>query len=140
MIMPFPSSSLPALTQAWTAFQGHALLRPIRNESDFARLHALADALADSVGDDEDHALYSLFEIAMDLIERWETVHVTIPVAAPREVLRHLLEANQLKQKDLAAIASQTLISDILAGRRDISKRLAKALAERFHVDIGAFI
>lgn len=134
------SSSLPELTQAWTAFQGHALLRPIRNEADFKRIHALADTLADTVGDDEDHPLYSLFEIAMELIERWEDKHVEIPDASPREVLRHLLEANNLKQKDLGDIASQTLVSDILAGRREISKRLAKSLAAYFHVDIGAFI
>jgi HTH-type transcriptional regulator/antitoxin HigA len=51
-----------------------------------------------------------------------------------------LLEANNLKQKDLIDLASPTLVSDILAGRRVISKRLAKRLAERFRVDIAAFI
>lgn len=134
------SSTLSELTQAWTAFQEFASLRPVRSAADFERIHALADTLADTVGDDEDHPLYSLFEIAMELIERWENEHVEIPVAAPREVLRHLLEANNLKQKDLADIASQTLVSDILAGRREISKRLAKSLSLRFHVDVSAFI
>lgn len=103
-------------------------------------MRVLADALADTVGDDEDHSLYSLFEIAMGLIERWEDEHVSIPKAAPSEVLRHLLEVNNLKQKDLGDIASTSLVSDILAGRRAISKRLAKALALRFRVDIAAFI
>jgi HTH-type transcriptional regulator/antitoxin HigA len=134
------SSTVPELTQAWTAFQGHVPLRAIRNDADFKRMHALADTLADSVGEDEGHPLYSLFEIAMELIEHWEYEHVEIPVAPPREVLRHLLEANNLKQKDLTDIASKALVSDILAGRREISKRLAKSLAERFHVGIGAFI
>lgn len=134
------SRALLGLTQAWTAFQEHAFLRPIRNEEDFARIRALANTLADTVGDDEDHPLYSLFEIAMELIERWEEEHVSIPMAPPREVLRHLLEVNNLKQKDLEDIASNTLVSDILAGRRAISKRLAKLLSERFRVDIAAFI
>jgi HTH-type transcriptional regulator/antitoxin HigA len=66
--------------------------------------------------------------------------HVFIPAATPTAVLRHLLEVNNLKQKDLEDIASQTLVSDILNGRRQISKRLAKALAARFNVDIAAFI
>lgn len=134
------TDTLPDLTQAWLVLQDFAPLRPIRSEEDFARVRALADTLADAVGDDESHPLFSLFEIAMDLIEHWEDEHVSIPVAAPREVLRHLLEANNLKQKDLEDIASPTLVSDILAGRREISKRLAKCLAERFRVDISAFI
>jgi HTH-type transcriptional regulator/antitoxin HigA len=140
MTMQSLANSLPELTSAWMALQTHAQLRPIRDDVDFARMQAYANLLADSVGDDEEHPLYSLFEIVMELIERWEAVHVTIPTAPPREVLRFLLEANGLKQKDLAEIASKTLVSDILAGRREISKRLAKSLAARFHVDIGAFI
>lgn len=133
-------SDLPDITRAWTTFQDRTGLRPIRDEGDFQRMRTLANTLADGVGDDEAHPLYSLFEIVLDMIERWEDKHVTIAPAPPREVLRHLLEANSLKQKDLAGIASQTLVSDILAGRREISKRLARALAERFHVDVGAFI
>jgi HTH-type transcriptional regulator/antitoxin HigA len=76
----------------------------------------------------------------MALIEQWENENVSIPDTPPREVLRYLLEEHNLKQKDLGDLASPTLISDILAGRREISKRLAKSLAERFHVDIGAFV
>jgi hypothetical protein len=76
----------------------------------------------------------------LDLIEHWESAHVAMPSAPPREVLRLLLASNKLKQKDLSDIASSTLLSDILAGRREISKRLAKLLAARFHVNIGAFI
>jgi HTH-type transcriptional regulator/antitoxin HigA len=134
------SKSLPELTQAWVAFQDRAGLRPIRSEADFQHIRTLANTLADDVGDDESHPLYSLFEIVLEMIERWEDEYVKIAPAPPREVLRHLLEANNLKQKDLADIASQTLVSDILAGRREISKRLAKALAARFNVDVGAFI
>lgn len=133
-------SLLPELTQAWIALQNLAQLRTIRNQADFESIHALADTLADSVGDDENHPLYSLFEVAMKLIEHWETEHVAIPAAPPHEVLRFFLDSNNLKQKDLNEIASPTLISDILAGRREISKRLAKSLAAYFHVDIAAFI
>ena len=135
-----PLENLPELTQTWSSFQNYAGLRTIRNEDDFARIHGLADALADTVGDDQDHPLYSLFELTMTLIEQWENDNVVIPQSPPREVLRYLLEEHNLKQKDLEDIASPTLISDILAGRREISKRLAKALAARFHVNIGAFV
>ncbi|PWF55354.1 helix-turn-helix domain-containing protein [Massilia glaciei] len=132
--------TLSGLTQAWTTLQSQVPLRPIRTEVDFAGVRALADTLADAVGDDDTHPLFSLFELTMELIERWEDEHVSIPAVEPREVLRHLLEANNLKQKDLEDIASTGLVSDILAGRREISKRLAKCLAERFRVDVSVFI
>lgn len=134
------SGGLPELAKAWATLQSQFALRPIRDESDYESIKGLADSLADEVGDDEGHPLYSLFDLALELLARWETEHVEIPEAEPREVLRFLLETNDLKQKDLGDIASQALISDILAGRRTISKRLAKSLAERFHLEIGAFI
>jgi HTH-type transcriptional regulator/antitoxin HigA len=130
----------PGLTQAWAALQEHAPLRPIRCRADFVRIQALANSLADEVGDDEAHPLFSLFDIAMALIERWEQEHVVLPAAEPREVLRFLLNEHSLKQKDLADVASPALISDILAGRRAISKNLAKGLAQRFNVSVMAFL
>jgi len=76
----------------------------------------------------------------MELIEKWEDEHVVIPDTEPKEVLRFLLEENKLKQKDLSDIASPTLISDILAGRREISRVLAKSLSTRFNVNASAFL
>lgn len=134
------SSAMPELAKAWATLQQHAVLRPIRNQADFKRVHALTDALADEVGDDESHPLFSMLELTMELIQRWEEEHVAIPDAEPREVLRYLLDENDLKQKDLQDVASPTLISDILAGRREISKVLAKKLAARFNVNVSAFL
>ncbi|NTB05823.1 transcriptional regulator [Agrobacterium tumefaciens] len=131
---------MPELAKAWAALQAHALLGPIRTDADFERVHALANDLSDEVGDDESHPLFSLFELAMELIEKWEDEHVVIPDTEPKEVLRFLLEENNLKQKDLADIASPTLISDILAGRREISRVLAKSLSTRFNVNASVFI
>lgn len=134
------SDALPELTKAWVKLQGLVPLRPIRNKTEFARVRQFADMLADEVGDDESHPLYSLFEIAMDVIERWEEQRPLQFDDDPREVLRYLLEEHGLRQKDLADIASPTLVSDILSGRREISKQLAKALAIRFNVDVSAFV
>lgn len=137
MTMLALSGSIPELAKMWAAFQRDIGLRVIRNDTDYERVVEIADALAEI---DESHELYSMYELALELIEHWENEHVQIPDAEPREVLRFLIEQNNLKQKDLVEIASQTLISDILAGRRDISKRLAKLLADRFNVEVAAFL
>lgn len=133
------SGGLPELAKIWAKFQRDVGLRVIRNEADYERVVEIADTLADFV-EDEGHELYSMYELALELIEHWENEHVRIPDAEPKEVLRFLIDQNDLKQKDLEEIASQTLISDILAGRRAISKRLAKLLAERFNVEVTAFL
>lgn len=133
-------TAIPSLAKAWAAVQVHALLRPIRNDADFQRVHALANDLSDEVGDDEDHPLFSLLEIVQDLMQRWEDEHVEIPNSEPKELLRYLLEDNDLKQKDLADIISPTLMSDILSGRRKISREVAKSLGARFHLEPGIFL
>lgn len=133
------SGGIPELAKIWAEFQRDVGLRVIRSEADYERVVEIADALADIV-EDESHELYSMYELALELIEHWENEHVRIPHTEPKEVLRFLIDQNNLKQKDLEEIASQTLISDILAGRRAISKRLAKLLAERFNVEVAAFL
>lgn len=127
---------LPQAARAWASLQTQLHLRPIRNEDDYRQMVRLADVLADQLNEDEnDNPLMSLFDVVTDLIELWESRNVSLPHAEPREVLRHLMEAQGLRQKDLLDIASQTLLSDILSGRRGISKTVAKKLAARFRVD-----
>ena len=131
---------LPDLAKAWATVQSFAPLRPLRSEVEYDRMVELTNSLVDIIGDNEDHPLFSLFDPATDLISAWEKEHISFPETSPRELLRFLIESNGLRQKDLHDIASPTLLSDILSGRRAISKNVAKALAERFHMDVGAFV
>ncbi|MGF7134267.1 HTH-type transcriptional regulator/antitoxin HigA [Paraburkholderia sp. EB58] len=133
------SGRLPDIAETWAALQQKVFLKPIRNVNDYQQMTLLANGLADQINSDDD-PLADLSGIVADLIRAWETRNVTVPEAEPREVLRHLLETHGLKQKDLADIASPPLISDILAGRRAISKNVAKALAARFHKDVSVFL
>ncbi|PMS29003.1 helix-turn-helix domain-containing protein [Paraburkholderia rhynchosiae] len=132
--------SFPDIAQSWAALQAQLPITPIRDEHDYQTMVRLANALADHLNGKEDDPLTDLFAIVSDLVRNWEAHNVTIPAAEPREVLRHLLETHGLKQKDLIGIASPTVVSDILAGRRAISKKVAKALAVRFQTDVSAFL
>jgi len=133
------SGGFPEFAKTWSMLQGQVFLKPIRSEDDYRQMVALAGELSDRV-ENEDSPLAVLFDLVTDLIELWESRNVQVPTAEPREVLRYLLEEHGLKQKDLAEIASPTIISDILAGRRAISKNVAKALGMRFGVAPSAFI
>lgn len=128
------------LQASWQAFDAMAHLRPIQTEADFERISALMNALLDDVGDDEDHPLSGLLELISDLIYRYEQIHHTIEAAAPKDVLRFLIESRELKQEDLSAIVPQSNLSAILTGKRKISAALAGKLGKYFGISAAVFV
>jgi HTH-type transcriptional regulator / antitoxin HigA len=59
----------------------------------------------------------------------------------PHELLLSLMEENGLRQRDLLPIfGSRSLISAVINGKRAISKKHAKALAEHFRLRADAFL
>jgi HTH-type transcriptional regulator/antitoxin HigA len=130
----------PDISTTWAALQSQLPITPIRTEEDYQQMVRVANSLSDHLSGSENDPLADLHAIVAELVGHWQARNLTIPKAEPREVLRHLLTTHGLKQKDLAGIASPTVVSDILAGRRAISKKVAKALAARFQTDVSAFL
>ena len=95
-----------------------AHLLPICSEADYDRMVATMNALLDVAGDDEDHPLSSLLELAADLVSGNEQERHPIDAANPKDALRFLMEARGLKQEDLSSIVPQSNLSAILAGKR----------------------
>jgi HTH-type transcriptional regulator / antitoxin HigA len=97
------------------------------------------------VGDDEQHELADLLDLVGQLVEDYDNGHHVVQDAAPHEVLRFLLDQHSLKQGDLQGdlskeIGGQSVVSEILRGKRDINARQAKALAARFGVSAAVFL
>ena len=112
----------------------------VRSEEDYAQARATIAALLDEVGDNEDHPLAEVLNYLADQVKAYEDAHFQIPAAEPNEVLRFLMEQHGLRQEDLGDCAPQSRISDILGGKRSISKEIAKRLAHRFHVRADLFL
>lgn len=129
-----------ALLHAWLPFKQLLGVTAVCSEADYARAKATLDALLDEIGDDESHPLAEVLNYLADQIEKYEAEHFPIPPAPPGEVLRFLMEARGLKQEDLNDCLPQSRISDILNGKRGISKEAAKRLAKRFHVRADLFL
>jgi HTH-type transcriptional regulator / antitoxin HigA len=87
----------------------------------------------------EEDALYDL--LAM-LIEAYEEKTYPMPFSPPHEVLQHILESSGTRQADLVdlGIGSSGVVSEIVNGKRAISKEQAKKLGERFKVSPSLFI
>lgn len=83
-----------------------------------------------------------LFHLLTDLLEDYGRKEVgEIPPFTPRELLASLMKENNLKQNDMTEIfGTQSVVSEVLNGKREITKMQAKALAERFAVKVEAFI
>lgn len=58
----------------------------------------------------------------------------------PNEVLKFLMDENGLTQTEFRPHIQQSRVSDILTGKRPISKNQAKIFAERFKVSPALFL
>jgi HTH-type transcriptional regulator / antitoxin HigA len=79
-------------------------------------------------------------ELLTVLIEAYEEEHYPILPASPVEVLVELMEANDLKQKDLAPLlGSESVVSEVLRGKRELNKHHIERLSKRFGVSPAVF-
>ena len=132
--------STGTLLAAWTPFRDALGFSAIKTAKDYKRATAVIQQLLDEVGENEKHPLAEVLDYLANQVAVYEAEHVSIPEASPREVLHFLMEQHNLSQTDLADCAPQSRISEILNGRREISKELAKALARRFGVRVEMFV
>jgi HTH-type transcriptional regulator/antitoxin HigA len=79
-------------------------------------------------------------EVLMTLVEAYEEEHHSIPDASPVEVLRTLMDANDLRQKDLVPVfGSESIVSEVLNKKRSLNKTHILKLSKRFHVSPAVF-
>lgn len=82
-----------------------------------------------------------LLDLMSRLIEDYEEEHHPIPDAPPHAVLQMLMEDRGLRQKDLVHIfGSSGVASEVVNGKRSISKTQARALGKFFNVSPELFI
>jgi HTH-type transcriptional regulator/antitoxin HigA len=117
-------------------------LRPLRTEADYLRALEVLDRLAPceerSLSSDERDYIQTL---AL-LVEEYERKHASVlsTDVDPVEVLKHLMEENDMTTSDLGRLlGSKGIASEILNGKRALSKSHMTTLADRFHVDVGLF-
>ncbi len=92
------------------------------------------------LGDEISPAQERLLKLLVSLIESFEDRHYQLKSATPLEILTELVCDRGLKQKDLVPVfGSQGVASEVLNGKRGISKTQAKSLGEFFDVSPSLF-
>jgi HTH-type transcriptional regulator / antitoxin HigA len=111
---------------------------PITSDRQHAEYLSVLDKLAARENPTNEEEKYAA--VLMTLIEAYEEEHHSIPDASPVQVLRTLMEANGLRQKDLASIfGSESIVSEVLHKKRALNKTHIEKLSRRFGVSPAVF-
>jgi len=111
---------------------------PISSQRQHHEYLSVLDALASKNHPTSEEEKYA--EVLMTLIEAYEEEYYSIPDASAVDVLRTLMEARDLRQKDLVPIfGSDSIVSEILHRKRDLNKAHIEKLSKRFAVSPAVF-
>ncbi|MDR3703018.1 MAG: hypothetical protein P4L56_25455 [Candidatus Sulfopaludibacter sp.] len=106
------------------------------NERILAQLEAL-DTLERPLTREEE----ALAELLTLLVRQFEESRYPLGHADPLDTLRELMEVRGLRQRDLIPVfGASSVVSDVLHGKRGISKAHGRKLAEFFHAPVSLFL
>ena len=115
------------------------LPRPVKSKAAHAQALGLINAL---LGYELSRDQTDYLEALTLFVHEYEQQFVSAPALNPVELLKHLVEENDLMIKDLAQLldVDQSHASRLLSGTRKITPEHAKRLGKHFGVRAGLFI
>ncbi len=135
------STTVDLDTKRYGRLLAKALPTVIKSEDENNRMLAIIEDLMTKGEDDLTPEEDALLELLIDLVHDFEEKHYPLPASAPYKMVAFLLEERELKPSDLwPVLGSKSRVSEILSGKRAISKGQAKKVAAFFHVGVELFI
>jgi HTH-type transcriptional regulator / antitoxin HigA len=123
----------------YAALLARTLPAVIHNERENERCISMLETL-DRKAEKLTAAERRLAELLTVLIEAFEEEAYALQRASPVEVLRELMQANELKQKDLLDIfGTPSIVSEVLREKRGLTVEHIRKLSRRFHVSPEVF-
>ena len=110
-----------------------------RNEAEYEKLLHFVDELMEISRHKKDARVTSLLKLIAENIEAYETRRYPTSPLSPAEMLEFLMKEHGLEQGDLPEIGSQSLISKILSGERQLTVEHIRRLSTRFGVSPSVF-
>lgn len=117
------------------------LPRRIETEAENERYLNIVERMIDKGSENFSPEEDKLFDLLTILIEEFEEKTYPIKEVPPNERLQFMLEQRDLKQKDLIPVfGSKGVVSEIISGRRSITLKTARKLADFFNVPVELFV
>jgi HTH-type transcriptional regulator/antitoxin HigA len=131
--------STTAVPSEYASLLTNTLPAVIRTEAENERYIAMLEDL-DRKGSRLSAAKRRLAQLLTLLIEDYEEKQYALKASDPVDVLRELILANNLKQKDLLdVVGTPCIISEVFHGKRQLTTEHIRRLSRRFHVSPEVF-
>jgi HTH-type transcriptional regulator/antitoxin HigA len=116
-------------------------LRPIRTKRDFVAATKAMETLAVRGEDDLNPDELDYLDVLTDLVEAYENEHYPEPLdGTPIDRLKGLLEEARMSTADLGRLLGNSgVASQIMLGRRELSKAHIRILSRHFKLDADYF-
>jgi HTH-type transcriptional regulator/antitoxin HigA len=111
----------------------------IESDEEFDRLVEQMEALdrKENPTPEED----ALSALLLKLIQDYDDLHYPLPDVPPHKMIAFLMDQKHLRQADLLPVfGSRSVVSEVLAGKREPSKAHIRKLAEFFHMSAELFL
>jgi HTH-type transcriptional regulator/antitoxin HigA len=110
----------------------------IRGEPENRRLIEILERL--TAQEHVTEAEEKLIALMTVLVENFENQNYPVLDVGPLDIIRHLMEEHNLRQKDLTDVfGTESIVSDVLNGKRELNKEHIRRLSERFKVSPAVF-
>jgi HTH-type transcriptional regulator / antitoxin HigA len=110
----------------------------IHTDEDLDKAIAYAEELA-NVYESGNKVVEPLLDFVLYVIEKYEDENYPVEDTSPIGMLKFLMDQHNHKQKDLTDIASKSVISEILSGKRFLNKNHIEKLAKKYHTSPAVF-
>jgi len=135
------SATLTVDPQKYARLANRIVVKAIESEEEFDRMVAAVEALMDKGESNLSPEESALLETMAILIQAYDDRNYALPPVPPYEMLAYLMETSGRIAKDLLPVfGTRGRVSEVLNGKRAISKEQAKKLALLFRVSAALFI
>src|ERR1019366_8897499 len=135
------SATLTVDPKKYARLANRVVVRAIETEEEYDHMVAAVEQLIDKGEDRLSPEESALLETMAILVQSYDDRHHSLPAVAPNEMLAYLMETSGRTAKDLLPVlGTRGRVSEVLSGKRSISKEQAKKLAAVFKVTVDLFI
>ena len=135
------SATLTVDPKKYARLANRIVVKAIESEGEYDRMVAAVEQLMDKGEGGLSAEESALLETMAILVQAYDDRHHPLPPAAPNAMLAYLMETSGRTAKDLLTVfGTRGRVSEVLSGKRSISKEQAKKLASLFKVTVDLFL